>query len=68
MVERVVFPKGEAKEDWAIMRALSGYVGHTLPYDTLEQLRSRLMVDHPIFGRIDYLAAPEAFDPSSWMR
>ena len=64
MAERVVFPKGEAKEDWAIIRALSGYVGQTLPYDTLEQLRSRLMADHPTFGRIDYLAAPEAFDPS----
>ncbi|MBD3835261.1 NADH-quinone oxidoreductase subunit NuoG [Brevundimonas sp.] len=64
MAERVVFPKGEAKEDWAIIRALSGYVGQTLPYDTLEQLRSRLMADHPTFGRIDYLAAPEAFDSS----
>jgi len=64
MAERVVFPKGEAKEDWAIIRALSGYVGQTLPYDTLEQVRARLMADHPTFGRIDYLAAPQAFDPS----
>ena len=38
MAERVVFPKGEAKEDWAILRALSERVGHTLPYDTLDQL------------------------------
>lgn len=65
MAERVVFPKGDAKEDWAVIRALSGYVGQTLPYDTLEQLRSRLMADHPTFGRIDYLAAPAAFDPST---
>jgi NADH-quinone oxidoreductase subunit G len=65
MAERVVFPKGEAKEDWAIIRALSGYVGQTLPYDTLAQLRSKLMADHPTFGRIDYLAAPAAFDPST---
>ncbi len=64
MAERVVFPKGEAKEDWAIVRALSGYAGQTLPYDTLEQVRDRLMADHPTFGRIDYLAAPQAFDPS----
>ena len=64
MAERVVFPKGDAKEDWAILRALSARVGHTLPYDTLDQLRSKLMADHPTFGRIDYLAAPEAFDPS----
>ncbi|MCV0413581.1 MAG: NADH-quinone oxidoreductase subunit NuoG [Brevundimonas sp.] len=65
MAERVVFPKGDAKEDWAVIRALSGYVGQTLPYDTLEQLRARLMADHPTFGRIDYLAAPAAFDPST---
>ncbi|KQS55964.1 NADH dehydrogenase [Brevundimonas sp. Leaf363] len=65
MAERAVFPKGQAKEDWAIVRALSGLVGQTLPYDTLSQLRDKLMADHPTFGRIDYLAAPAAFDPSS---
>ena len=61
MAERVVFPKGEAKEDWAILRALSERVGKTLPYDSLEQLRARLMADHPTFGRIDYLAPAAAF-------
>ena len=35
MTERCVFPPGEAKEDWAILRALSAKVGQTLPYDTL---------------------------------
>src|SRR5215208_1694479 len=30
---------GEAKEDWAILRALSEKLGRKLPYDTLEQLR-----------------------------
>ena len=65
MAERVVFPKGEAKEDWAILRALSERVGHTLPYDTLDQLRARLMADHPTFGRIDYVAPAAAFDVSS---
>ncbi|MBU1272732.1 MAG: molybdopterin-dependent oxidoreductase, partial [Alphaproteobacteria bacterium] len=64
MAERVVFPKGEAKEDWAIIRALSARVDQTLPYDTLDQLRAKLMADHPTFGRIDYLPAPAAFDPS----
>jgi NADH-quinone oxidoreductase subunit G len=62
MAERVVFPKGQAKEDWAILRALSGLVGQTLPYDTLDALRSKLMADHPTFGRIDYLPAPASFD------
>ena len=62
MAERVVFPKGEAKEDWAIIRALSERVGHKLPFDTLEQLRTKLMADVPSFGRIDYLAPSAAFD------
>ncbi len=62
MAERVVFPKGQAKEDWAILRALSAMVGQTLPYDTLDQLRAKLMGDHPTFGRIDYLPAAASFD------
>ena len=65
MAERAVFPKGEAKEDWAIIRALSERVGQTLPYDTLDQLRGRLMADHPTFGRIDYLAPAGTFDAAS---
>jgi len=62
MAERAVFPKGQAKEDWAILRALSALVGQILPYDTLDALRSKLMADHPTFGRIDYLPAPASFD------
>ncbi|MFA4893762.1 NADH-quinone oxidoreductase subunit NuoG [Brevundimonas sp.] len=65
MAERVVFPKGQAKEDWAILRALSARVGQTLPYDTLDALRAKLMADHPTFGRIDYLPTPAAFDTGS---
>jgi NADH-quinone oxidoreductase subunit G len=65
IAERVVFPKGEAKEDWAIIRALSERVGQKLPFDTLDQLRTKLMADHPTFGRIDYLPTPAAFDPST---
>ena len=65
MAERVVFPKGEAKEDWAVIRALSERVGHTLPYDTLDQLRAKLMADHPTFGRIDYVAPAATFDVGS---
>ena len=51
---RATFPKGEAKEDWAILRALSEHLGAKLPYDSLEQLRARLMADHPSFGQVDY--------------
>jgi NADH-quinone oxidoreductase subunit G len=65
LAERVVFPKGQAKEDWAILRALSARVGQTLPYDTLDALRAKLMADHPTFGRIDWLPAPASFDTGS---
>jgi len=54
MASRVVFPKGEAREDWAILRALSERLGTKLPYDSLDQLRARLFADHPTFGQIDY--------------
>jgi NADH-quinone oxidoreductase subunit G len=64
--ERAVFPKGEAKEDWAILRALSEHLGAKLPYDTQDQLRAKLFADHPTFGEIDYApgAVPTAFDLS----
>jgi NADH-quinone oxidoreductase subunit G len=52
---RAVFPKGEAKEDWAILRALSERLGAKLPYDSLDQLRAKLFADHPTFGRIDHV-------------
>jgi NADH-quinone oxidoreductase subunit G len=52
--ERAVFPKGEAREDWAIWRALSAVLGAPLPYDSLDQLRDRLFADHPTFGQIDH--------------
>jgi NADH-quinone oxidoreductase subunit G len=52
--ERAVFPKGEAREDWAILRALSDRLDRRLPYDTLDQLRDRLFADHPTFARIGW--------------
>ena len=54
LASRVVFPKGEAREDWAILRALSERLGAKLPYDSLDALRSKLFADHPTFGQIDY--------------
>ncbi|HRD29789.1 MAG TPA: molybdopterin-dependent oxidoreductase, partial [Caulobacter sp.] len=66
MGERAVFPKGEAREDWAILRALSEHVGARLPYDSLDQLRLRLFADHPTFGQIDFApgSIPVAVDLS----
>jgi NADH-quinone oxidoreductase subunit G len=59
---RAVFPKGEAREDWSILRALSDRLGVKLPYDSLAQLRAKLFADHPTFGRIDYVAPAGSVD------
>ena len=42
MTTRAVQPKGEAREGWAIFRALSQVMGKTLPYDTADALRAIL--------------------------
>jgi NADH-quinone oxidoreductase subunit G len=55
MTERAVFPPGEAKEDWAILRALSAKVGKTLPYDTLAQVRTAMYKATPALGRLNSL-------------
>ncbi|MBM9403213.1 NADH-quinone oxidoreductase subunit G [Gluconacetobacter azotocaptans] len=46
---RAVMPPGDAREDWRILRAFSEVVGKTLPYDTLESLRDRLVAVNPVF-------------------
>ena len=48
--ERAVFPPGDAREDWAIFRALSDVLGHKLPFDTLEQLRAEMVKAVPALG------------------
>ncbi len=45
-----VKPPGDAREDWRILRAISAYLGHALPYDTLEQLRAHLKAEYPVFA------------------
>ena len=59
---RAVFPPGDARDDWAIVRALSEAVGHTLPYDTLEGVRARLVAAAPTFAETD-VAASAAWGP-----
>ena len=49
-----VSPKGEAKDGWAIIRALSGHLNRVLPYDNLDSLRSALFADHPSFAGLDH--------------
>ncbi|OYU52541.1 MAG: NADH-quinone oxidoreductase subunit G [Alphaproteobacteria bacterium PA1] len=51
---RAVFPKGDAREDWAIFRAVSALLGKTLPYDNLDALRAKLMADSPSFAGLDF--------------
>ncbi len=50
---RALFPPGEAREDWAIIRALSDYVGETLGYDTLSDLRRDMIKNVEVLGEID---------------
>jgi NADH-quinone oxidoreductase subunit G len=60
MADRAAFPPGEAREDWAILRALSDALGQRLPFDSLAQLRAALYAAHPHFGAIDAIAAGDA--------
>lgn len=50
---RAGFAPGEAKENWAILRALSGEMGATLPWDSLAQLRTKMIADVPHLQAID---------------
>ena len=50
---RANFAPGEAKENWAILRALSAELGQTLPWDSLAQLRRALVEAVPHLGQVD---------------
>lgn len=50
--ERAVFPPGDAREDWTILRALSGMMGKTLPFDTIEELRANMATDTPALATL----------------
>jgi len=50
---RAGFAPGEAKENWAILRALSAELGATLPFDTLAQLRQALVAEVPHLAQVD---------------
>lgn len=54
------YPPGEAREDWKIVRALSGAMGQALPFDTLEEVRAKLVDANPTFMRIDQV------NPEPW--
>jgi NADH-quinone oxidoreductase subunit G len=50
---RAGFAPGEAKENWAILRALSGELGAVLPYDSIAQLRQALVKAVPHLKKVD---------------
>ena len=50
-----VFPPGDAKEDWKILRALSEVLGRTIRLDTLAQVRGRMAEMAPHLAAIDQI-------------
>ncbi|MES2600097.1 MAG: NADH-quinone oxidoreductase subunit NuoG [Pseudomonadota bacterium] len=60
MANRAAFPPGDAREDWAIIRALSEAVGKKLPYDSLAQLRQAIFKAVPHLMRIDQIEPGDA--------
>ncbi|RIK88379.1 MAG: NADH-quinone oxidoreductase subunit G [Hyphomicrobiales bacterium] len=59
---RAGFAPGEAREDWAILRALSDVLGKRLPFDSLGQLRAKLYEEFPHFAGIDGIVPGNAAD------
>jgi NADH-quinone oxidoreductase subunit G len=57
---RANFPPGEAREDWTILRAFSEVIGNTLPYDTLEGVRARLVAIAASFDSVNRVT------PAAW--
>ena len=62
MANRAAFPPGDAREDWAILRALSDVLGAKLPYDSLPELRRALYEKHPHMALTDSI---EPADPAA---
>jgi NADH-quinone oxidoreductase subunit G len=62
MAGRAAFPPGDAREDWAILRALSEAAECRLPYDSLAQLRGVLFKAYPHLQRVDTIAPGDAED------
>lgn len=63
---RATFPPGEAKEDWAILRALSEVLGRRLPYDNRDALRAAIAAEAPQLARAGELPEPPAADAAIW--
>jgi NADH-quinone oxidoreductase subunit G len=66
LAARATFPPGEAKEDWAILRALSDVAGRQLPYDDIDGVRRAILTDAPHFATRDVAPAHKGADPAIW--
>ncbi|MEM8687200.1 MAG: NADH-quinone oxidoreductase subunit NuoG [Pseudomonadota bacterium] len=62
MTARAVFPPGDAREDWTILRALSDALGHTLSYNSVDQLRAKMYEAAPHLAAIDQREVADAGD------
>ena len=62
MANRAAFPPGDAREDWAILRALSDALGAKLPYDSLVALRQSMFAAHPHLMHVGQIAEGDAGD------
>ncbi len=63
---RATFPPGDAREDWTIVRALSGVLAKPLPYDDMATLRKAMLVDAPHFAKPDRAPEHASADPAIW--
>ncbi|HUU25901.1 MAG TPA: NADH-quinone oxidoreductase subunit NuoG [Methyloceanibacter sp.] len=60
MTSRAIFPPGEAREDWTILRALSAVLGQTLPFDSAAELRSKMYEACPHLALLDLVEQANA--------
>ena len=59
---RAAFPPGDAREDWAVFRALSEVLGKRLPFDSLAELRRALYAAYPHLAKADHVEPPALAD------
>ena len=60
MTARAVFPPGDAREDWKIVRALSGVLGQALPFNSVADLRAKLFAACPHLALIDQITPADS--------
>ena len=60
MTARAVFPPGDAREDWTILRALSGVLGQALPFDTVAELRAKMFAACPHLALLDQVTPADS--------